>query len=124
MAADKIRVVAWLFAALVVSGLCMIFAGKVLQAPLGVIHKLLAILCVVALLRNVGVFRALEGPPALFAALAVFAVACGAAFATGIVQSIPACASSVWLNLHRVAAATAVVACVFAFRLMAMAVRA
>lgn len=124
MAVDKLRVIVWLFAAILVSGLSMIFAGKALHMPLALIHKLLAVLCLVVLLRNVGALRALEAPTALPAALVVFAVAYLAAFITGIVQSIPACESSLWLNLHRVAAATAAIACAVAARLIAMAVRA
>ncbi|HTW44033.1 MAG TPA: hypothetical protein VMD58_00690 [Acidobacteriaceae bacterium] len=124
MAVDKLRVIVWLFAAILVSGLSMIFAGKALHVPFALIHKLLAVLCLVVLLRNAGALRALEAPPALPAALVVFAVAYLAAFITGIVQSIPACESSLWLNLHRVAAATSAIACAVAARLIAMAVRA
>lgn len=123
MAMEKLRVIVWLFVAILVSGLCMMFAGKVLHAPLALVHKLLAVLCLVVLLRNVGALRAFEAPPALPAAIIVFAVAFLAAFVTGVVQSIPACASSLWLNLHRFASATAAIACAVAARLIAMAVR-
>jgi hypothetical protein len=123
MTVDKLRVILWLFGAILVSGLCMIFAGKVLHAPLAVVHKLLSLVCLVLLARNVGALRALETPPALPAAILVFAVAFLAAFATGVVQSIPASASSLWLNLHRFASATAAIACAVVARLIAMAFR-
>lgn len=121
MAVDKLRVVVWIFAAILVSGLCMIFASRVVQVPLSVVHKLLAVLFLILLVRNAGVLRAPEATPALLAALSVFAVACLAAFGTGVVQSIPACASVLWLNLHRVAAAIAAVACFLAARLVSAA---
>lgn len=123
MIMDKLRVIGWLFMAILVSGLCMIFAGKVLHAPLAVVHKLLALVCLVLLLRNVGALRALEAPPALPAAILVFAVAFLAAFATGVVQSIPASGSSLWINLHRIASATAAIACAVAARLIAISAR-
>ena len=123
MAVDKLRVIGWIFVAILLSGFCMGFAGKSLQLPLALVHKLLAVLCVVLLLRNAGTLRAFEAPPVLPAALAVFAVAYLAAFVTGAVQSIPASASSLWLNLHRIAAAAAAIACALAARFIAMAVR-
>ena len=122
MAVDKLRVIGWIFVAILLSGLCMGFAGKFLHLPLALVHKLLAVLCVVLLVRNAGTLRAFEAPPVLPAALAVFAVAYLAAFVTGAVQSIPASASSLWLNLHRIAAAAAI-ACAVAARFIAMAVR-
>jgi hypothetical protein len=123
MAVDKLRVIVWLFVTILVSGLCMIFAGKVLHVPLALVHKLLAVLCLVMLLRNTGALQAFEAPPALPVALVVFAVAYLAAFVTGAVQSIPACASSLWLNLHRIASAIAAIGCAVAAHLIAMAVR-
>ena len=120
---DKLRFIVWFFVAILVSGLCMIFAGKVLHAPLALVHKLLALLCLVLLLRNVGALRAFEAPQALPITIIVFAVAFLAAFATGVVQSIPASASSLWLNLHRFAAATATIACAVAARLIVLALR-
>jgi hypothetical protein len=123
MAVDKLRVIVWLFVATLVSGLCMIFAGKVLHVPLALVHKLLAVLCLVVLLRNAGVLRTFDAPQALPAAIIVFAVAILAAFVTGAVQSIPACASSLWLNLHRIASAIAAIGCAVAARLIAIAVR-
>ena len=56
--------------------------------------------------------------PPLTWLLVVCAVAFLAAFVTGIVQSIPACASSLWLNLHRLAAAAVTVGCAAAARLI------
>jgi hypothetical protein len=123
MGVDKLGVIGWLFVAILVSGLCMIFAGKFLHAPLAIVHKLLAVLCIVLLLRSAGALRVLRAPPALPTAIVVFAVAYIASFVTGVVQSIPACANSLWLNLHRIAAATAAIACAVAARLVAMAVR-
>ncbi len=123
MAVERLRVIVWFFVAILVSGLCMIFAGKALQVPLALVHKLLAVLCLVLLVRNVGALRAFTTQPALQAAIIVFALAFLGAFAAGVIQSIPACAGSVWLNLHRVAAATAAIACVVAARLAAVAAR-
>ena len=123
MAVDKLRVIGWLFVAILLSGLCMGFAGKFLHLPLAFVHKLLAVLCLFLLLRNAGTLRALGAPPVLPAAIVAFAVAYLAAFVTGAVQSIPACASSFWLNVHRVASAAAVIACAVAARLIAIAVR-
>ena len=123
MIVDKLRLIGWLFAATLVSGLCMVFAGKVPHVPLAVVHKLLAVVCLVVLLRNVGTFRAFEAPPALPAAIIVFAAAFLAAFATGAVQSMPSRASSLWLNLHRIASAIATIGCAVAARLIATAVR-
>jgi hypothetical protein len=123
MVVDKVRIIAWLFVAILVSGLSMIFAGKVLHAPLALVHKLLAVLCLIVLLRNTGALRSFEAPPALPAAIIVFAVAFVAAFATGVVQSIPASASSLWINLHRIASATAAIACAVAARLIAISAR-
>jgi hypothetical protein len=120
---DKLRIIGWLFVGILASGLCMIFADKVLHVPLAVVHKLLAVVCLVVLLRYAGALRAFEAPPALPTAIIVFAVAFLAAFATGIVQSIPACTSSFWLNLHRIAAATAAIACAIAARFIVTAVR-
>jgi hypothetical protein len=122
MIVDKLRIIAWIFAAILVSGLYMILAGKVPHAPLAIVHKLLALLCLVLLLRSAGALRAFAAPPALTAAILVFAVAYLAAFATGVIQSIPACASSVWLNMHRITAAAAAVACAVSARLIALTV--
>ena len=123
MIVDKLRVIGWLFIAILVSGLCMIYAGKVLHAPLAVVHKLLALVCLVLLLRNVGALRALEAPQTLAAAILVFAATFLATFATGVVQSIPASASSLWLNLHRISSAIATIACTIAARLIAISAR-
>jgi hypothetical protein len=122
-AVNKLGVIGWVFVAILVSGLCMIFAGKFLHGPLALVHKLLAVFCLVWLLRSAGALHAFAAPPALPAAIIVFAIAFLAAFVTGVVQSIPACASSLWLNLHRVAAAIAAIACGVTARLIAMAVR-
>jgi hypothetical protein len=120
MAAGRLSVIGWFFVAILVSGVSMSFAGKALHAPLTVAHKLLALVCFVLLLRSAGVLRSFQ-PPGLLAARVVFALAFLSSFATGIVQSIPASASSVWLNLHRVAATVAAIACAVAARLMATA---
>ena len=119
MTADKPVVIGWVFAAIVVSGLSTIFAGKWLQVSLALIHKLLAVLCLVLLLCIGSGLRAFDTQPALRGATIIFAVAYLAAFASGVVQSIPAFASSLWLNLHRVAAVIATIACVAASRLIA-----
>ena len=123
MATDRLGVIVWLFVAILVSGVCMIFAGKFLHIPLAIVHKLLSVLCLVLLLRSAGTLRAIHEPPALSAAIVVFALAYLASFATGAIQSIPACANSVWLNLHRTAAVMAAIACAVATRFIAIAVR-
>jgi len=123
MAIHKLVVIGWVFVAILVSGLCMSFAGRFLHVPLAILHKLLAVLCIVLLLRIAGVLRGFQAPPALPAAIVIFAVAYLASFATGAVQSIPACASSLLLNLHRVAAAVATIACAVAARLIVLAIR-
>jgi hypothetical protein len=120
MGVDKLGVIGWLFVAILVSGLCRIVAGKSLQVPLGLVHKILALVCLILLIRTAGTFRTFEAP-ALRTAIVVFAIAYLAAFVTGIVQSIPAAASSLWLNLHRVAAAAAAIACAVAARGIATA---
>ena len=123
MAVDKLRLIGWFFVVILLSGLCMGFAGKFLQLPSALVHKLLAVLCLVLLIRNAGTLRAFEAHPVLPAAIVVFAIAYLAAFATGVVQSIPACANSLWLNLHRIAATTGAIACAVAARWIAVAVR-
>jgi hypothetical protein len=120
MTVHKLGVIGWLFIAILVSGLCRIAAGKSLQAPLGLVHKALALVCLILLIRTAGSFRTFE-VPALRAAIVVFAVAYLAAFTTGIVQSIPASASSVWLNLHRITGGVAAIACAVAARVIATA---
>jgi len=120
---DKLSVIGWLFAAILVSGLGMILAGRFLHMPLLIAHKLLAVACLILLLRVAGVLRAFAAPPALPAVIVVFAVAYLASFATGAVESIPAAAGSLWLNLHRVAAAVAAIAFAIAARLIATSAR-
>ena len=123
MAVDKLVVIGWLFVAILVSGFCLGYAGKYFLVPFAVVHKLLAVLCLVLLVRIAGALRGFHAPPVLPAAILAFSVAYLAAFVTGAVQSIPACASSLWLNLHRVAAGIAVLACAAAARFIATAVR-
>jgi hypothetical protein len=94
-----------------------------LHVPLAIIHKLLAVPCLVLLLRIAGVLRAFHAPPVLPAAIVFFAVAYLASFVNDAVQSIPTCARSLCLNLHRVAPAIAAIACAVAARFIAMAVR-
>jgi hypothetical protein len=123
MAAAKLVVIGWLFVAILVSGLWMGIAGKILHVPFSIAHKLLALLCLVLLVRVPGALRVFQAPPVLPAAIVAFACAYLAAFVTGVVKSVPACASFLWLNLHRVAAGIAVLACAVAARFIAMAVR-
>lgn len=120
MVTERLRVIGWIFAGVVGLGLGQGFAGKALRAPLGVVHKVLALVCVVLLFRAVVALREFNAPPALLAAIAVFGVAYLAAFASGIIQSIPACTGTLWLSLHRVAAGVAIIACAIAARLMAV----
>jgi len=117
----RLGVTGCVFAGILITGLLTIFTGKAMHAPLAVAHKLLALLCLFFLLRSIGALRAFHAPPALPVALVVFAVAFLAAFATGIVQSVPSSAGLLWLNLHRVSAATAAVACAVAIRFIAAA---
>jgi hypothetical protein len=121
MAVDKLGVIGWLVVAILISGLWAGFAGRFLHGPLAVVHKLLAVLVLVWLLRISGMLRALAASPGLRVTIVVFALAYLAAFITGIVQSIPSCAGSLWLNLHRVGAATAAIACGIAARMIVMA---
>lgn len=123
MAENGLRVIGWLFVAILVSGFCLSAAGRFLNVPLAIVHKLLALLCLIFLIRSAGALRAFHAPPALPAAIIVFSVAFLAAFATGAVETIPACASSLWLNLHRVAAGVAVIACAVAARFIAIGIR-
>lgn len=123
MAAEKLTPIAWLFGAILVSGLLMAFAAKPLQGPLAVAHKILALACLVLLVRAAGLLWGLRVPPMLPAAIAAFAAAFLACFAAGIVESIPACAGALWLNLHRLAAVCAALACALAARLMVLAAR-
>jgi len=51
MTGDKLVAIGWVFAAILVSGLSMIFAGKLLHVSLALIHKLLAVICLVLLPR-------------------------------------------------------------------------
>jgi len=101
----------------------MAFAGKSLQVPLAVIHKILALVCLFLLIRAVARPGAIHEPPAFPAAIAVFAAAFLASFATGVMESIPACAGVLWLNLHRVASAVAAIACAVAVRFIVLAAR-
>ena len=123
MAEVKLTAIAWLFGTTLVSGLLMAFAGKSLQAPLAVIHKILALVGLFLLIRAVGRLGGIHEPPALPAAIAVFAAAFFVSFATGVIESIPACAGALWLNLHRVAAAVAAIACAVAARFIVLASR-
>ena len=120
---DKLTPVAWLFGATLVSGLLMVLAGKSLQVPLAVIHKILALVGLFLLIRAIDRPGAIHLAPALPAAIAVFAAAFLVSFATGVLESIPACAGALWLNLHRVAAAVAAIACAVAARLIVLAAR-
>jgi hypothetical protein len=122
VAIEKLTFIGAIFVGLLVTGLCMIFAGRVLHAPLAVAHKLLALLCLVLLIRSEGALRSFHAPPILSVALIVFSIAFLAAFSSGVVQSIPACASALWLNLHRISSAVAVLACATAARFIAAAV--
>ena len=123
MVVDKLTPVAWLFGATLVSGLLMALGGKSLQVPLAVIHKILALVCLFLLIRAIGRLGGIHEPPALPVAAAVFVAAFLVSFATGVVESIPACAGTLWLNLHRVAAAVAAIACAVAARFIALAAR-
>jgi len=124
MATDKLHVIGWLLVSILVSGLCKNITGRPLHVPLAVVHKLLAVLCLILLLfRIVGTLRIFTAPPALPVAIVVFAVAYIAAFVTGAIQSTPACASFFWLNLHRIASAIAATACAVAARLIATTAR-
>ena len=120
---DKLTPVAWLFGATLVSGLLMVLAGKSLQVPLAVIHKILALVGLFLLIRAIDRPGAIHLAPALPAAIAAFAAAFLVSFATGVLESIPACAGTLWLNLHRVAAAVAAIACAVAARLIVLAAR-
>ena len=123
MVLEKLTPIAWLFGTTLVAGLLMAFAGKSLQVPLAVIHKILALVCLFLLIRAVGRPGGIHGPPALPAAIAVFAAAFLVSFVTGIIESIPACAGALWLNLHRVAAAVGAIACAVAAIACAVAAR-
>jgi hypothetical protein len=123
MVVEKFTPIAWLFGATLVAGLLMALAGKSLQVPLSVIHKILALVCLFLLIRAVGRLVGIHEPPALLVAIAVFAAAFLVSFATGIVESIPGSAGALWLNLHRVAAAVAAIACAVAARFIVLVAR-
>jgi hypothetical protein len=123
LAVEKLTAIAWLFGTTLVAGLLMAVAGKSLQAPLAVIHKILALVCLFLLLRAVVRAGGIHEPPAFPAAIVVFAAAFLLSFATGVMESIPACAGALWLNLHRVAAAVATIACAVAVRFIAVSAR-
>ena len=123
MVVERVLPIAWLFGATFVAGLLMALASKSLQAPLALIHKILALVCLFLLIRAVVRPGGMHQPPALPPATAVFAAAFLMSFATGVVESIPDCAGTLWLNLHRVAAAIAAVACAVAVGFIALAAR-
>lgn len=121
---QKLTVVGWFFLLTLASGIAMALPGKPLHALLSIVHKLSAIACLVFLILRIGAaIRLSESKPALAATLAIFAIAFLAAFVSGIVQSIPAHVSSIWLNLHRIAAIAATIACAVAWRLTAVKLR-
>ncbi len=118
---QKLIVIGWFFLLVIVSGIAMALSGKALHAPLSIVHKLSAVTCMVFLFLRAGVaIRLFESRPALLATIAIFVIAFLAAFVSGVVQSIPASASVLWLNLHRIAAATGAIACAVAWRLTAL----
>ncbi len=115
---QKLIAVGWLFLLALSSGIAMALFGKPLQAPVSVVHKLSAVACIVFLILRIGVaIRLFESRPTLLATIAMFVIAFLAAFVSGIVESIPAQASGLWLNLHRIAAIVAAIACAAAWRL-------
>ena len=121
---QKLAVIGWLFLIALVSGLAMALAGKLFHAPLSIIHKLSAVLCFVfLLLRIVVAIRLFEPRPAILATIVVFAGAFIGAFVTGVVQSIPAQAGALWLNLHRAAVIVATIAFAAASRAIAHTMR-
>ena len=97
--------------------------GRSLLVPMAAVHKIAAVFCLILLVRNAGTLRSFHAPAVLPAAIAVFAAAYIACLVTGVFQSIPATASSLWLNLHRAAAAIATAGCAVAGGLIAMSVR-
>lgn len=124
IAMQRLHVIGWLFLLALVSGLGVGLAGKALHAPLSIVHKLAAVTCMVFLVLRIGAaFRLCESRQALLVSMAFFATAFLAAFVSGIVQSIPSQAGTLWLNLHRVAAIAATVACAGAWRLMTLKLR-
>ena len=84
-------------------------------------NTLLIVCLVLVLLRIAGALQLFASPPVLRAAIIAFGVTFLAAFVTGVVQSIPACAGPLWLNLHRAAAALAAITCAVAARFVAAA---
>jgi hypothetical protein len=121
---QKLTVIGWLFFIALVTGVGTGFAGKPLQIPFSILHKLSAMVCLVFLvLRIAAAVRLFESRPLLIAALAIFTLGFLAAFASGIVQSIPAQAGALWLNLHRASAIVATAACIAAWRLTALQLR-
>jgi len=121
---QKLIVIGWLFLLALISGVVMGLSGKTLQAPLSIVHKLSAVACMVFMvIRISAAIRLFEGRSALLVTIVTFLVACSATLASGIVQSIPAHASPLWLNLHRFASAVAAIACAVAWRLIVIGMR-
>jgi hypothetical protein len=115
---QKLIVIGWLLLLVLVSGLAVGLSKKPLHAPLSIVHKLSAVACLVFLILRIGTaIRLFESRPTLLAAVAVLALSILAAFASGIVESIPGRESLAWLSVHRITSATAAIAAVIVARL-------
>ena len=109
---EKLRTIVWLLVVLLVTGFGMALSEKSLHAGFSVLHKLAAVVCFVfIILRAPTTIRLFESHPAILTFVMIFVIAFLAACVTGSIQSIPSQASPVWLNLHRTAWITALIAC-------------
>ncbi|MGA9062562.1 MAG: hypothetical protein WB341_12960 [Terracidiphilus sp.] len=115
---QKFLAIGLLLLATLASGICLGLSGKPLKAFLSILHKLLAIgLVIFTAIRIAHSVRLFESRPTLLAAVAVLALSILAAFASGIVESIPGRESLAWLTVHRITSATAAIAAVIVARL-------
>lgn len=116
---QKFIVIGLLLLATLLTGVWLGLLGKPLNGLPGVLHKILALILVIFLaIRVVHSARLFDSRPALLAAVAVLAVSILAAFASGIIESIPSLEGPAWLVLHRVAASVAALAGAVTARLL------
>jgi hypothetical protein len=122
--AQKLAVIGWLLLAALASGFGTRHLGRPLSAPFSIVHKLASLLLAIFIaIRIVPAFRGFAGQPTLSAVAAIFLLSFAAAFATGVLESIPSQTSALWLNLHRISAGAAAVAAALVARLLFLAAR-
>lgn len=122
--AQKLIVIGWLLLAVLASGVGMRWLGHPLSAPLSIVHKLAALLMLIFIaIRAAQAFKGFAGRPTLSIMAVIFLLSVVAAFTTGIVESVPSQSGALWLNLHRISAATVTIAAALLTRLLFLAAR-